>query len=128
MEYILLIYSSEADGKKRPQAENQQIYQEYMSFRGPHEERQEQGRQSARADDDGYYRSRAQRQDHGDGRAVRRDQGAARRILPRRGEGYRRGHLDCRADSGLEARVDRSAADQEAELSEHRRVRRGGRR
>ena len=32
MEYILLIYNSEADGKKRPEAENQQIYQEYMSF------------------------------------------------------------------------------------------------
>jgi hypothetical protein len=32
MEYILLIYSSEADGKKRPEAENQQIYKEYMSF------------------------------------------------------------------------------------------------
>ena len=32
MEYILLIYNSEADGKKRPEAENQQIYKEYMSF------------------------------------------------------------------------------------------------
>jgi len=32
MEYILLIYNSEADNKKRPEAENRQIYQEYMSF------------------------------------------------------------------------------------------------
>ncbi len=32
MEYILLIYSSEADNKKRPEAETRQIYQEYMSF------------------------------------------------------------------------------------------------
>jgi len=32
MEYILLIYNSETEGKKRPEAENQQIYQEYMSF------------------------------------------------------------------------------------------------
>lgn len=32
MEYILLIYNSEAEGKKRPEAENQQIVQEYMSF------------------------------------------------------------------------------------------------
>ncbi len=32
MEYILLIYSSEADNKKRPEAEARQIFQEYMSF------------------------------------------------------------------------------------------------
>lgn len=32
MEYILLIYNSEAEGKKRPEAGNQQINQEYMSF------------------------------------------------------------------------------------------------
>ncbi len=32
MEYILLIYNSETEGKKRPEAENQQINQEYMSF------------------------------------------------------------------------------------------------
>jgi len=32
MEYMLLIYSSEADSKKMTAAEGQQIYQEYMSF------------------------------------------------------------------------------------------------
>jgi hypothetical protein len=32
MEYLLLIYNSEADGKKRSAAEHGQIYQEYMAF------------------------------------------------------------------------------------------------
>ncbi len=32
MEYMLLIYNSEAEGKKRPAAEHQQIFQEYMTF------------------------------------------------------------------------------------------------
>jgi hypothetical protein len=32
MEYLLLIYNSEADGKKMSQAEGQQIFQEYMAF------------------------------------------------------------------------------------------------
>jgi hypothetical protein len=32
MEYVLLIYNSEAEGKKRPQAMQQQIFQEYMTF------------------------------------------------------------------------------------------------
>ena len=32
MEYILLIYSSEADGKKMSAAEGHQIFQEYMTF------------------------------------------------------------------------------------------------
>jgi hypothetical protein len=32
MEYMLLIYSSEADGKKMSAAEQGQIYQEYMTF------------------------------------------------------------------------------------------------
>jgi hypothetical protein len=32
MEYILLIYSSEAEGKKRSQAEGGQLFQEYMTF------------------------------------------------------------------------------------------------
>ena len=32
MEYVLLIYNSEADGKKRSAAEEGQILQEYMTF------------------------------------------------------------------------------------------------
>src|SRR5246500_3725539 len=32
MEYMLLIYSSEADAKKMSAAEGRQIYQEYMTF------------------------------------------------------------------------------------------------
>jgi hypothetical protein len=32
MEYMLLIYNSEADAKKIPDAVNQQIFQEYMTF------------------------------------------------------------------------------------------------
>jgi hypothetical protein len=32
MEYMLLIYNSEAEGKKRAEAEHQQIFQEYMTF------------------------------------------------------------------------------------------------
>jgi hypothetical protein len=32
MEYLLLIYNSEADGKKRSAAEDGQIFQEYMAF------------------------------------------------------------------------------------------------
>jgi len=32
MEYILLIYNSEAENKKRPEAEHQQIFQDYMAF------------------------------------------------------------------------------------------------
>lgn len=32
MEYMLLIYSSEADGKKMSAAEGHQIFQEYMTF------------------------------------------------------------------------------------------------
>jgi hypothetical protein len=32
MEYMLLIYGSEADGKKMSAAEQGQIYQEYMTF------------------------------------------------------------------------------------------------
>lgn len=32
MEYVLLIYNSEADGKKRSQAEEGQIFQGYMTF------------------------------------------------------------------------------------------------
>ncbi|HZC46263.1 MAG TPA: YciI family protein [Candidatus Acidoferrum sp.] len=32
MEYMLLIYNSEADGKKMSAAEQGQIYQEYMTF------------------------------------------------------------------------------------------------
>ncbi len=32
MEYMLLIYGSEADGKKMSAAEGQQIYQAYMTF------------------------------------------------------------------------------------------------
>jgi hypothetical protein len=32
MEYILLIYSSEAEGKKLSQAEGGQLFQEYMTF------------------------------------------------------------------------------------------------
>jgi hypothetical protein len=32
VEYILLIYNSEAENKNRPEAEDQQIYQDYMVF------------------------------------------------------------------------------------------------
>ena len=32
MEYLLLIYNSEADGKKMSAAEQGQIFQEYMAF------------------------------------------------------------------------------------------------
>ena len=32
MEYMLLIYGSEADGKKMSQEDGQKIYQEYMTF------------------------------------------------------------------------------------------------
>jgi len=32
MEYILLIYNSEAENKKRPEAEGQQIFHDYMAF------------------------------------------------------------------------------------------------
>ncbi|MGA7871373.1 MAG: YciI family protein [Candidatus Binatus sp.] len=32
MEYMLLIYGSEAEGKKRSEAEGQQLFQEYMTF------------------------------------------------------------------------------------------------
>src|SRR5258707_3221047 len=32
MEYMLLIYNSEADGKKMSQEDHQQIFQEYMTF------------------------------------------------------------------------------------------------
>jgi len=32
MEYVLLIYNSEADGKKRSATEQDQIFQEYMAF------------------------------------------------------------------------------------------------
>jgi len=32
MEYLLLIYNSEADGKKMSAAEQGQVYQEYMAF------------------------------------------------------------------------------------------------
>lgn len=32
MEYILLIYSSEAENKERPEAESRQIFQEYQTF------------------------------------------------------------------------------------------------
>jgi hypothetical protein len=32
MEYMLLIYNSEAEGKKLSDAQNQEIFQEYMTF------------------------------------------------------------------------------------------------
>ncbi|MDO8434052.1 MAG: YciI family protein [Candidatus Binatus sp.] len=32
MQYMLLIYDSEADGKKRPDAERQQMFQDYGTF------------------------------------------------------------------------------------------------
>ena len=32
MEYMLLIYNSEAEGKKLTDAQNQEIFQEYMTF------------------------------------------------------------------------------------------------
>lgn len=32
MEYVLLIYDSESDAKKRPEALHQQVFQEYMTF------------------------------------------------------------------------------------------------
>jgi len=61
MEYMLLIYSSEADSKKMTAAEGQQIYQEYMTFtQDLTKAGKNKGGGAARADDDCHHRPRAQ--------------------------------------------------------------------
>ena len=81
MEYMLLIYHNEEEATQRPDADKQQIFQEFAGVHaGHHEERQAQGWGPARVHPHGRDGSRARRQDDGHGRAVRGDQGAARRI------------------------------------------------
>ena len=92
MEYLLLIYSPEKDLEKRSPADYAALNAEYMKLHGrPQGERPLQGRQPAPADLDGDDRAPPQRKGPEDGRPVRRDEGAARRLLPRGGEGPRRG-------------------------------------
>ena len=67
MEYMLLIYSSEADGKKMSAAQHGEIFQEYQTFtQDLTKSGKNKGGNAARAVHDGHDSPRAQRQDRDD--------------------------------------------------------------
>ena len=67
MEYVLLIYNSEADGKKMSAAEQGEIFQGYMAFtQDLTKSGKNKGGNALEQSYDGHYRSRAQWQDSGD--------------------------------------------------------------